>query len=139
MNIRKTSMAAVLAAAAVGAGVAAAAPSTPVLGNRAFAPQGGGFGTAHPKAIFNGDDESGYVGHITWHHWGAATATATGRRATGPQTTIPIQLRAHDLGTCPGSKRRAYLHLAFRQQTHPGAKFSAWKDWAGGHSLCTMP
>ncbi len=138
MNIRTTSMAAAIVALAATATVAAASTG-PVLGARAFAPQGGGFGSAHPKAFFNGDDESGYVGHITWHHWGAATATGSGRRATGPQTTIAIELRAHDLGHCPGSSRLAYRHLSFRQPAHPGGKFGAWHDWAGGHSICTMP
>jgi hypothetical protein len=139
MNIRKTSMAAAIVALAATATVAVASSSTPVLGATAFAPQGGGFGTPHPTAFFSGDDESGYVGHIHWAHWGAATATGTGRRATGPQTTIAIELRAHDLGSCPGSSRRAYRHLSFRQPTHPGGKFGAWHDWAGRHSICSQP
>jgi len=139
MNIRKRSMAVAIAALAVGASVAAASSSTPVLGAKAFAPQGGGFGKAHPTAFFNGDDESGYVGHIHWRHWGAATATGSGRRATGPQTTIAIELRANDLGTCPGSSRPAYRHLAFRQATRPGGKFGPWRDWAGGHTICSQP
>jgi hypothetical protein len=139
MNIRKTSMVAAIAALAVGASVATAASSTPVLGAKAFAPHGGGFGTVHPKAFFNGDDERGYVGHITWHHWGAATATGTGQRALGPQSSVPVQLRAHDLGTCPGSSRRAYRHLEFRQITKRGGTFGPWHDWAGGHTICTLP
>ncbi len=41
----------------------AAAPNV-VLGSRAFAPHGSGWGTAHPGEIFNGGDPSGSVSHI---------------------------------------------------------------------------
>ena len=138
MRITKTLTALALVVSAGAATAVAMPPLEPVLGAKAFAPKGGGFGTAYPTSFFNGDDERGYVGHIHWSNWSSSTAIGSGRRATGPQTTVAIQPRAHDLGTCPGSQRPAYRHLAFRQRTRSG-KFGPWHDWAGGHSICSQP
>ncbi len=145
MGIRQAGLAGTLVAVLAAGATVAAAGSTPVLGAKAFAPEGGGFGKAHPKSIFNGDDQDGYVGSITWTHWGSETADGTGRKPifkTGGgyySQMAKAQLRATDLGPCPGSTVMAYRHLDFRVPTRPGGKLGAWKHWAGGHSICTMP
>jgi hypothetical protein len=51
------------------------------LGSAGFAPNGAGFGTAHPQEIFNGGDPSGLVTKIRWKHWGAGAAVGSGLNA----------------------------------------------------------
>ena len=58
--------------------VAAAGSSGLVLGARAFAPNGEGWGTVRPSKIFNGGDPSGLVTHIHWTKWGAGARSGSG-------------------------------------------------------------
>ena len=113
----------------------AAAAATPVLGKKGLMPYGKGWGTAHPRTIFNGGAPSGSVSNIRWRHWGAATATGSGRapqyRPSGGYYAkrVRVQLRATRLGRCPGGHRRAYTRLIVREQTRPGGPFGDWFAW----------
>jgi hypothetical protein len=113
----------------------ASAASTPVLGKKGLMPYGTGWGTAHPREIFNGGAPSGSVGRIRWRHWGAATATGSGRAPTYKPgggyyaKRVRVQLRATRLGRCPGGHRRAYTRLIVREQTKPGGPFGEWFAW----------
>jgi hypothetical protein len=133
-----------LGVACVGAAGGDAA-SPPVLGAKAYAPSGSGFGTAHPKMFHNGGDPSGMVTKITWTHWGAASAYGTGKNALfrpegGYYATLgTIKLRAYDLGKCPGSQRRAYRRLKFRAPKKPGGKLGPWQSWSGSKTICSLP
>jgi hypothetical protein len=147
MGIKQAGLAATaVAMLAMSVTAVAMPPLEPVLGNKAFAPRGGGFGTAHPKSFFNGDDQAGFVGHITWKNWGtSAVATGVGQnpifKPTGGYYATParIELRAYDLGTCPGSNRPAYRRLLFREPRVPGGRPGPWKSWVPHHTICTMP
>jgi hypothetical protein len=145
MRTSKTILAATLVAALAAMATVASAGQTPVLGNKAFSPNGGGFGTAHPKSFFNGDDQAGFVGSIRWTHWGAATADGVGRNPIfkphgGYYSQLAkIDLKAYDLGTCPHSKRPAYRKLKFREPTKPGGRPGPWKSWSGTGTICTFP
>ena len=99
------------------AGSALASGSRPVLGAKAFAPMGEGFGTVAPPKIFNGGDPSGLVSNITWHHWGSRTATGWGKTSIFkphggyyPQQ-VRAELRASRLGRC-GKPRPARVHAS---------------------------
>jgi hypothetical protein len=114
---------------------AAPAASPPVLGKKGLMPYGTGWGSAHPREIFNGGAPSGSVGAIRWRHWGAATATGSGRAPTYKPgggyyaKRVRVQLRATRLGRCPGGHRRAYTRLIVREQTKPGGPFGHWFAW----------
>jgi hypothetical protein len=121
------------------------AASPPVLGAKAYAPNGIGFGTAHPKQFHNGGDPSGLVTKIAWKHWGASSAYGTGKNALfrpegGYYSKLAtVKLRAYDLGTCPGSQRRAYRRLKFRAPEKPGGKLGQWRSWSGAKTICVAP
>lgn len=121
------------------------AASPPVLGAKAYAPNGFGFGTAHPKKFHNGGDPSGMVTQIRWTHWGAASAYGTGKNPLfrpegGYYSQLgTIKLRAYDLGRCPGSQKRAYRRLKFRVPKKPGGKLGAWQSWSGSKTICVAP
>ena len=125
--------------------VAGAASSAPVLGAKAYAHNGSGFGAAHPKLFSNGGDPSGVVSHIAWRHWGAAHADGTGKNALfrpegGYYATLgTVTLRAYDLGHCPGSHRLAYRRLKFRAPAVPGGQLGPWTSWSGAKTICTAP
>jgi hypothetical protein len=88
---------------------AASAAGPPVLGTKGLMPYGTGWGTAHPREIFNGGAPSGSVSRIRWRHWGAATATGSGRAPTYKPgggyyaKRVRVQLRATRLGRCPAA------------------------------------
>jgi hypothetical protein len=133
-----------LGVACVGAAGGDAA-SPPVLGAKAYAPNGTGFGTAHPKQFHNGGDPSGLVTHIAWKRWGTSSASGTGKNALfKPEggyyaTPATIKLKAYDLGTCPGSKRRAYRRLKYRVPDKPGGELGPWRSWSGPGTICKAP
>jgi hypothetical protein len=114
---------------------AARAADPPVLGKKGLMPYGTGWGTAHPREIFNGGAPSGSVSRIRWRHWGAATATGSGRAPTYKPgggyyaKRVRVQLRATRIGRCPGGHRRAYTRLIVREQTKPGGQFGDWFAW----------
>ena len=115
-----------------------------VLGSADFAPNGKGFGNAHPRRIFNGGDPSGLVRKIDWKHWGSPRATGKGRGYQfKPQggyygRTVAVELKASHIGRCPGHPRRAYTKLRARMQTKPGGHFGRWFTWAGASSICSF-
>src|SRR5919197_5239461 len=106
----------VLAACLAVASPASAARS-PVLGKKGLMPYGTGWGSAHPREIFNGGAPSGSVSRIRWRHWGAATATGSGRAPTYKPgggyyaKLVRVQLRATRLGRCRGGHRPAHTRL----------------------------
>jgi len=136
-----------MAVLAVALALALAAPAGAsgklVLGSRSFAPNGWGWGTAEPKALFNGGDPSGSVSSIRWRRWGGPTAIGFGRnpifKPGGGYYRRPakIELRAEDVGRCDG--RRAYRRLSVRVPSHPGGKLGPWRLWAGASDLCGPP
>ena len=131
--------------AAFAPGVGATAPAKVVLGSKAFAPMGVGFGTVKPKEIFNGGDPSGLVQNITWRHWGAATATGSGKTSIFkpgggyyPQL-VGAQLRASNLGHCTAHGPLAYRRLEAREPSHPGGPLGKWFLWSDRKSICVAP
>lgn len=127
---------------AAGAAPAAARPASPLLGARAYAPHGSGFGTARPREFFNGGDPSGLVTSIHWRSWGGRNAFGSGRNAIfRPEGgyyahQVTIKLWAHGLGHCPGSSRRAYRRLSFRVPNRPGGPLGPWRSWSGTRTIC---
>ncbi len=107
----------------------AAGSSGVVLGARAFAPNGEGWGTVRPSKIFNGGDPSGLVTHIHWTSWGGSSAIGYGLNSIfKPQggyyhQLAKIELRAHVLGRCSASGPRAYTQLQFRVPSYPGGRW----------------
>src|SRR5215471_11259125 len=70
---------ALIASAAIAlAGTAAGSQTRVVLGKKHLLRYGVGWGTVHPRLIFNGGDPSGKAWHLTWSSWGAASAYARG-------------------------------------------------------------
>ena len=123
----------------------AAGSSRVVLGGKAFAPMGKGFGTVAPREIFNGGDPSGLVEKIKWSHWGQRTATGWGQTSIFkphggyyPQL-VRSELRATRLGQCTKNGRRAYTHLEERVPSHPGGALGKWFAWSGEKSVCHLP
>lgn len=135
--------AALAVALALSAAGPAAASGKLVLGSKSFAPDGWGWGTVKPAALFDGGDPSGSVSRIRWRSWGGSTAVGFGLnpifKPGGGYYRRParIELRAEDVGRCGG--RRAYRRLSVRVTSHPGGKLGPWRLWAGAASLCGPP
>lgn len=114
----------------------------PVLGSKKFAaPYGSGWGTAHPKEIFNGGDPSGDVFSITWKHWGNQRSYGWGKNPIFKPGggyyphAVRIQLRAQNLGHC--GTHRAYTHLFVREPSKPGGPLGKWHPWSyHNRTLC---
>jgi len=112
------------------------AASTPVLGSPAFmAPYGEGWGTPHPRSVFNGGDPAGSAARLRWRHWGAETATARGKtpllRPDGGYYGRPgrIVFRADHLGSCPDGTY-GYTRLHYRVADRPGGPLGhRWHGW----------
>jgi hypothetical protein len=126
-----------------GTASASAAARAVVLGSKSWAlPDGYGFGTAHPRAIFNGGDPSGLVTHLVWRGWGTGVATASGRNAIFKPgggyygKLVTIELRAYDLGRCTAGGPPAYRKLAAREPSRPGGPPGKWFAWAGARTIC---
>jgi hypothetical protein len=58
---------------ALAAATSALAARQVVLGSADFAPNGTGFGTSHPRRIYNGGDANGSAFDIHWYRWGGHT------------------------------------------------------------------
>ena len=125
--------------------VDATAPAKIVLGARAFAPMGAGFGTVKPKKIFNGGDPSGLVQDIAWSHWGSSTATGTGKTSIFMPhggyypRLVGAELRASRLGHCTAHGPLAYTRLEAREPSRPGGPLGKWFLWSGQKSICVRP
>jgi hypothetical protein len=113
-----------------------------LLGSPTYAQGASGFGTAHPGSFFNGGVPSGLVDHITWRHWGEATATGTGRgHLYKPQggyfaKAAKVKLRVSGIGHCPGQAAAAYTLLYIRSPSWPGGPLGSWRKWSGSKTIC---
>jgi hypothetical protein len=117
-----------------------------VLGSKRFAPYGKGWGKVKPRHLYNGGDASGDITRIHWRHWGHRVARGHGRNSIFKphggyyRKSVRIKLKAHSLGHCPHSHRRAYKHLSVRIPKKPGGPLGPWRNWAGGHrTICEPP
>ena len=123
-------------------GTADAASTGVVLGKKHLLRDGIGWGTAHPRLIFNGGDPSGQARRLVWHDWGAPVATARGLtsiyRPKGGYYRKPgaIELRASHLGRCTPHGPRAYTFLQARVAVRPGGRLGHWFAWGGWKSIC---
>jgi len=134
----------VISAALAVAGTAAGAKTSVVLGKKHLLIYGIGWGTSHPRLIFNGGDPSGKAWHLTWRNWGAATADAHGLTwITNPKGNYygkgAIELRASRIGRCTPHGPRAYTYLQARTAARPGGRLSRWSAWGGWKSTCKGP
>jgi len=113
-----------------------------VLGSKAFTLYGIGWGTPHPRVIFNGGDPSGRAWNIRWSNWGAGVAIGHGLnwlfRPQGGYYGTPgvIEVRAYGIGRCSPTGPRAYLHLQARVPARPGGSLGRWFAWGGQRNLC---
>ena len=112
-----------------------------VLGGKVYgAPTGQGWGTAHPRFIYNGGDASGSITNVHWSSWGGAVAHGRGRhpifKPHGGYYRRPVValLKAIDIGPCEG--RDAYLRLLIREPRRPGGLLGAWRSWSGHQTIC---
>ena len=134
----------VVATALAIVGTPAGAKTTVVLGKKHLLMEGIGWGTAHPRSIFNGGDPSGRAWHLTWRNWGAATAYARGLAPIprpdgnyyGPGV---IEFRASRIGRCTRKGPRAYTFLQAREAVRPGGRLTHWFAWGGWKSICEGP
>jgi hypothetical protein len=121
----------------------AIASANVVLGAKAFAPDGTGWGTSEPAEIFNGGDPSGLITEVHWSSWGDAQANGSGKNPIfKPQggyyrRPVSIELRASGLGRCAG--RAAYTRLSVREPRRPGGPLGPWRSWSGATSICVAP
>ena len=101
-----------------------------------------GWGTAHPRRIFNGGDPSGMAWRISWKRWGTYTAIGDGLTwLPAPQggyyrTPGRIELRASRLGHCTPSGPLAYRTLEVRVPSHPGGPLGRWGNWSFTGTIC---
>jgi hypothetical protein len=139
----------ILLAALSGGSAAHGRPSAPgaagseiVLGSKQFVPNGTGWGTAHPRVIFNGGVPNGKAWRLSWSRWGRRVAGARGLtwiyRPHGGYFGQPaaIELRAYGIGQCTAGGPRAYRHLRVREAIRPGGPFGRWYTWGGQRTLC---
>jgi hypothetical protein len=112
-----------------------------VLGGAVYGgDHGEGWGTAHPKTIYNGGDPSGLISDVHWASWGGAVALGHGLNSIfkphggyyGHQ--VAIQLKAKRIGRCEGHS--AYLKLFIREPRKPGGPFGPWLSWSGQRTIC---
>jgi hypothetical protein len=127
----------------VAAAGSAAASRRVVLGSASFAaPNGSGWGSAHPRTIFNGGDPSGLVTDVRWRGWGGRTAFAIGRSSIFKPKggyyprLVTIELHAVALGRCRAGGPLAYRRLYVREPSYPGGPLGRWLSWSGAKSLC---
>ena len=113
-----------------------------VLGSKHFVRYGIGWGTAHPRVIFNGGDPNGKAFNIRWNGWGSRVAVGHGLtwlfRPNGGYYSKPgaIELRAYRVGKCSARGPRAYLRLRAREAVRPGGPLGPWFRWGGQRTLC---
>ena len=123
---------------------ASAAKPTLVLGKTHLLTYGIGWGTAHPRLIYNGGDPSGKAWHLAWRSWGASSAYARGLTWIEPpgggyHGKGTIELRASRIGRCTPHGPRAYTYLQARVAQRPGGRLGRWFVWGGWKSTCKGP
>ena len=127
------------------AGASAANHGEPVLGKKNLLRYGIGWGTAHPRLIFNGGDPSGRAWNLRWSGWGSGVALARGltwiNSPQGGYFNQPgaIELRAYRPGRCSPNGLPAYTRLQVRSALRPGGPLSRWFAWGGWQSICRSP
>jgi hypothetical protein len=139
-----TSLVAVAAAlVALSSAAPAIAGANVVLGAKAFAPNGKGWGTSEPAEIFNGGDPSGLITGVRWSSWGGSMAVGSGRNPIFKphggyyRKPVAIELKASGLGRCDG--QAAYTRLSVREPKRPGGQLGPWRPWSGASSICVAP
>ena len=144
--MRTFALAAALLALSLGAAAGPATGGTQVvLGKKDLLMYGIGWGTAHPRTIFNGGDPNGRAWGLHWTRWGASRSLARGRtwifKPAGGYYSKPgaIELRASRIGRCTAGGPRAYTRLQAREAVRPGGPLGRWFVWGGWKSLCTGP
>ena len=119
--------------------------SDAVLGKKHLLRYGSGWGTSHPRSIYNGGDSNGHAWHLTWRNWGTATTTASGLtwifKPSGGYYAKPgaIELRASRIGRCTRHGPPTYTFLQAREAVRPGGPFGRRFAWSGWASLCKGP
>lgn len=114
-----------------------------VLGKKQVRPNALGFGTTHPRLIFNGGGRSGRAWHLSWRQWGTVATYARGLtwivRPRGGYYRNPgsIELRASRIGRCSRPRPLAYTFLQARTALRPGGRLGHWLAWGGWKSTCT--
>ncbi|MEV4318077.1 hypothetical protein [Actinocrispum sp. NPDC049592] len=85
-----------------------------------------GYGTAHPKTIYNGGDPTGWVTDVHWQSWGDPVAIGTGMASDARNTVVAdapqrkATVRAFNLGVCKGKLMYQAIEWYFPSQ---GDKF----------------
>lgn len=137
---------AALAIPTLGTRAAGSAANAPVvLGKKHVVQYGIGWGTAHPRTIFNGGDPGGRAWRLKWRSWGAPIADARGLASIphpgGNYYAKPglIELRASRIGRCTPRGPRAYTRLRVREAVRPGGPLTRWSRWGGWTSICKAP
>jgi hypothetical protein len=127
----------------VATAVVAADLSPVVLGVKGLFPRGSaGWGTAHPRYIFNGGDPNGTAWKLRWTGWGGPVARAQGLtwifKPTGGYFRKPgnIELQASRTGRCTANGPRSYTRLLARESLRPGGPLGPWFAWNGLATLC---
>ena len=121
----------------------ALAGATVVLGAKAFAPNGSGWGTAEPEEILNGGDPSGLVTDIRSRSCGGSVAIGFGRTSIFKphggyyRRQVRLELKAHSLGRC--GSQRAYTQLSVRGPKRPGGPLGPWGSWTDAATICSAP
>jgi hypothetical protein len=116
-----------------------------VLGRSNIVPAGVGWGTAHPRLLFNGGDPNGRAFRLRWRDWGKRVARAKGLTWIfthhGGYYSKPgaIELRAYHIGHCTRGGPRAYTQLEAREAVRPGGRLGHWFHWGGWKSICKGP
>jgi hypothetical protein len=124
---------------------AASGGSQVVLGKKNIVPYGVGWGTAHPRLLFNGGDPNGRAFRLHWRDWGKRVARAKGLTwiftPHGGYYATPgaIELRASRIRHCTKNGPRAYTRLEAREAVKPGGRLGRWFRWGGWKSICTGP
>jgi hypothetical protein len=113
-----------------------------VLGSRASAPDGKGWGTTAPTTIFNGGDPSGLVTHVHWQNWGKSTATGWGLTSIYKPTggyyskLVKVELRATDIARNTQTGAREYMRLQAKEPSRPGGPLGSWFEWVAQTEMC---
>ena len=114
-----------------------------VLGAKHRLLYGVGWGTPHPRRIFNGGDPSGQALDLAWKNWGSSTTVARGLtwvftpRGGYYRKPLPIELRAFKIGRCTRGGPLAYTRLDARIVVKPGGDFGRWFSWGPtGGDIC---
>jgi len=110
-----------------------------VLGVAGSLPYGIGWGTPHPRTIFNGGVPSGRAWDLTWTGWGSKVAMARGltylyaENSGGYAGEGAIELRASQIGSCGLGGPMSYTRLEARVARRPGGPLGRWYAWSGLH------